>query len=237
MKIRNYKYKLRPNRTFRAACEATLEGCRDLYNAALQQRRDAYRQRGKSISWVEQDRQLTQARELEEVGALLRTFQTQTLKKLDRAFQLFFRQVKRGQKPGYPRFRSYDRFDSFTTADRSQFKLTGNKLTVQKLGSVRLRLSRPLGGVAKQLTIKREHDGWYAVFSCDCPDSAPLPIMNAQVGVDVGLESFATLSTGERIENPRYFRKSESGLANAQRRLSLKKRGSLSRRRAKRIVR
>ena len=147
--VRNYKYRIRPNRKFRAACEVTLDGCRELYNAGLHQRREAYKVAGKSLSWVEQSRDLTQARELPEVQAILRTFQTQTLKKLDRSFKDFFRRVRQHkEKSGFPRFRGRDRFDSFTTADAREFRLEGDKLTVQKLGSVRLRLSRPLGGKA-----------------------------------------------------------------------------------------
>lgn len=224
------------NRKFRAACEATLDGCRTLYNAALHQRREAYKYQRKSLSWVEQSRGLTEARELEDVGAILRTFQTQTLKKLDRAYKAFFRLVKSGRAKGFPRFKGYERYDSFTTADAREFRLEGDRLVVQKLGSARLRLSRPLGGKAKQLTIKREHDGWYAVIACEVDDCEPLSATGRNVGVDVGLESFAVLSTGDVIENPRFFRASESSLGEAQRRLALKKRGSLSRKKAKRIV-
>lgn len=236
MRIRNYKYKIRMNARFRTLCEATLEGCRDLHNAALQQRRDAYRQQGKFVSWVDQSRQLTEAREMPEVGAILRSFQSHVLKKLDRAFAAFFRQVKRGERPGYPRFKGFDRYNSFTTADWREFNVEGDRLKIHKLGSARLRLSRPLGGRAKQITIKREHDGWYAILSCECEDVNALAATGLSVGIDVGLKAFATLSTGEIIDNPRYFRRSESGLAEARRGLSLKKRGSLSRERAKRIV-
>lgn len=227
--IRSYKYKLRPNVKFRAALESTLGQCRDLYNAALHQRREAYKAAGKSLSWIEQSRELTEARQIPEVGEVLRSFQTQVLKKLDRAYKAFFR------RGGFPRFKSFDRYNSFTTEDAREFRLEGDKLHVQKLGSVRLRLSRPLGGKAKKLVIKREHDGWYAVFSCEV-EMEPLPATGLRVGVDVGLESFATLSTSEQIENPRFYRESEGGLAKAQRVLARKKRGSLSRKRAKRIV-
>lgn len=186
--------------------------------------------------WVEQSRELTQARELPEVGAVLRSFQAQTLKKLDRAYKAFFRRVKTKQTAGFPRFKGYDRYVSFATEDVREFRLEGDKLIVQKLGSARLHLSRPLGGKAKKLVIKREHDGWYVTFSCEIPQPESLPVIGVSVGVDVGLESFATLSNGEVVENPRYFRKSESSLANAQKILALKKRGSLSRKKAKKIV-
>jgi putative transposase len=236
MRIRNYKYKLKPNAKFRTGCEETLAVCRDLYNSALQQRIWGWHQQTRTITWVEQCRELTDARALPEVGGVLRSFQVEVLRKLDRAFKSFFRRVKHKQNPGFPRFKGFDRYDSFTVIDARKFRVEGDKLIVQRLGSVRLRLSRPLVGKARQLTIKREHDGWYAIIACEAETNETLPRTGESVGVDVGLESFASLSTGEQIENPRYFRKSETGLAEANRRLAVKKRGSLSRRKAKRIV-
>jgi len=195
MKVRNYKYKIRMNKNFRAACEATLEGCRDLYNAALHQRREAFKYQRKTLSWIDQSRDLTEARQLPEVGKILRTVQIQTLKKLDRAYKTFFRMAKSGKAKGFPRFKGHERYNSFTSAEWRTFQLSGDNLSVQKLGSARLRLSRPLGGKPKTLTIKREHDGWYAIFSCEVEDSPPLTATGSNVGIDMGLESFAVLST------------------------------------------
>lgn len=234
--IRAYKYKLRMNRTFLVTCQQTLDCCRDLYNAGLNQRISNFKQ-GKSIGFLEQSRQLTEARELPEVQSILRTFQENTLRRLDLAYKAFFRRVKgHSGKAGFPRFKGYERYDSFNTRDARGFRLDGDKLTVSKLGSCRVRLSRPLSGRPKTLTIRREFDGWYAVIGCDNVEPKPLPTTGASIGVDVGLESFATLSNGSMIGNPRFFRKGEANLARSQRRLSLKKRGSKRRKSARRLV-
>ena len=224
------------NHRFEDACNRTLDCCRELYNAALSQRIAAYRQ-GKTIRFFEQSRQLTEARELPEVNAVLRSFQDNALKRLDRAYTAFFRRVQgHSGQPGFPRFKGRERYDSFNTLDSRQFRLKGDKLTLMKLGSCRVRLSRPPQGRPKALTIRREADGWYAVISCDQIRPRPLPASGVSVGVDVGLENLATLSNGEAIENPRWFRNGEAGLATAQQRLALKKRGSESRKRARRLV-
>jgi putative transposase len=232
---KSYKYKLRLNAKFADACEATLESCRFLYNSALSQRISHYRQ-GRGVGFLEQSRQLTEARELPEVGRVLRSFQENTLRQLDRAYGAFFRRVKSRQgKSGFPRFKGQGRFDSFNTTDARAFRLDGDKLTIQKLGSCRIRLSRPLGGTPKTLTVRKETDGWFVVIVCDVQAQA-LPLNTSAVGVDVGLESFATLSTGVKIINPRFFRKGHDALSCAQQRLALKKKGSNSRKRARRLV-
>lgn len=234
--VRSYKYKLRMNKAFFESCQRTLDCCRDLYNAALSQRVTRFKQ-GRIISFAEQCRQLTEAREIPEVGAVLRGFQSNTLKRLHRAYAAFFRRLKSKEgKAGFPRFKGYERYDSFNTMDTREFRLEGDKLTVQKLGSCRVRLSRPLAGTPRTLTIKREFDGWYVIIGCDGVEPSPLPKSNIAIGVDVGLTNFATLSNGEEINNPRYFRSGESGLARAQRRLALKRKGSESRKRAKRAA-
>lgn len=232
---RAFKYKLRLNAKFAAACGQTLESCRFLYNSALSQRIGHFKQ-GRKIGFLEQARQLTQARELPEVECTARTFQENALRNLDRAYQAFFRRLKNRQgRAGFPRFKSRERFVSFNTMDAKAFRLEGSRLIVQKLGSCRLRLSRPLGGKPKTLTIRREADGWYAVIVCDV-EPQPLPESEAAIGIDVGLESFATLSTGIKIVNPRFYRQGEERLARTQQRLALKKKGSNSRIRARRLA-
>lgn len=232
---RAFKYKLKLNAKFAAACGQTLESCRFVYNSALSQRIAHFKQ-GRSIGFNEQSKQLTEARELPDVGCVLRSFQENALRQLDRAYQGFFRRLKTGKdKAGFPRFKGYERFDSFHTLNARQFRLECDKLIIQKLGSCRLRLSRPLGGIPKTLTIRREVDGWFAVIVCDVEPQSLFGPPDA-IGIDVGLNSFATLSTGEKIANPRFYRNSETDLARAQQILALKKRGSNSRKRSRQIV-
>lgn len=155
--------------------------------------------------------------------------------RVDLAFKAFFRRVKAGEKPGYPRFRGFDRYDSFTFP-QSGFNLLDDKLKLSKVGSVKVCKHRNIEGNIKTLTITRSFTGkWYASFSCET-EPKPLPKVKAIVGIDVGLESFATLSDGEKIANPRFFRKDEKELAKAQRKLSKAEKGAPERKKAKKVV-
>jgi putative transposase len=234
--MKAYKFKLKLNQHFQAGCERTLELCRELYNAGLQERRDAWEMCGESANFATQCAQLPDIKELRpELKDVHSQVLQATLKKLHRAFENFFRRVKRGEEPGYPRFKSRDRFDSFCYP-QAGFRLEGNKLHLSKIGSCRLRLSRKIEGTIKTCTIKREASGWFAIFAVEENQCRFLSRTGKKVGIDVGLNSFATLSTGEQIENPRWFRQSEERLAAAQRRLQTKKRGSNKRKAARRRV-
>jgi putative transposase len=144
--------------------------------------------------------------------------------RVDLAFKAFFRRVKAGENPGYPRFRGFNRYDSFTFP-QSGFNLLEDKLKISKIGSVRIVKHRDIEGTIKTLTIRRANDKWYACFSCEI-EPEPLPASDKVVGLDVGLASFATFSTGEKIDNPRFFKTDEKKLAKAQRRLSKADKGT-----------
>src|SRR5687767_10757262 len=141
------------------------------------------------------------------------------LKRVESAFDGFFRRVREGQTPGYPRFRSSSRYDSFTYP-QSGFSLKGKKLQLSKIGKVTVHLSRPIECEIKTCMIKREADGWYVIFAVEEPKKKAEPAPKESVGIDVGIESFATLSDDEAapIENPQYFRGAEKDLKKAQRR-------------------
>jgi len=155
--------------------------------------------------------------------------------RVDLAFKAFFQRVKAGENPGYPRFKERGRYDSFTYK-QSGFNLDGDRLHLSKIGEVRIVLHRPIEGTIKTLTIRRSSTGkWYACFSVDY-DPSPAPQKETVVGIDVGLESFATLSNGEKIENPRFFRTDERVLAKAQRKLSKAQKDTPERKKARKIV-
>jgi putative transposase len=218
--VKAYKYKLKLNPKFEAACAAALNICRELYNAALQERRDAYRVNGLSINYHAQAIQLPQIKQLrQDVGEVHSQVLQDALRRVDKTFDAFFRRCQNGEAPGYPRFKSASRFDSFTYP-QSGFRLEGDKLHLSKIGSCRLRLSRPIEGTIKTCTIKREADGWYAVFAVEENQSRFFPKTGETVGIDVGIENFATLSAGEVVENPEFLRESERELKTAQRRVS-----------------
>ncbi len=229
------KYKLRMNRVFQTRCESTLDVCRELYNAGLQERRGAWAINRVSVNYATQCAQLPEIKELcAELQEVHSQVLQQTLRRLQRAFENFFRRVKAGETPGYPRFKGRDRVDSFCYP-QAGFRLEGDKLHLSKIGSCRVRLSRPVEGTIKTCTIKREADGWYVIFAVEENQCRYFPKTGDTVGVDVGLENFATLSTGEVIKNPRCLKSAERRLKTAQRKVS-RRTNKRSRRRRKAVT-
>jgi putative transposase len=159
------------------------------------------------------------------------------LTRLDRAFQAFFRRVQAGEKPGYPRFKSSNRYNSFTYKQFGNGAMLVNGcLVLSKIGCIPVRWSRPLEGTPKTVTIRREADGWYVAFSCVDVPIRPLPGTGQQTGIDLGVESFATLANGTSLKNPRIFHVAEMHLKRAQRRVSRRKKGSHRRRKAVKLL-
>jgi putative transposase len=234
--IKTFEFKLRVNKSFVEACERELEHSRQIYNAALAERISCYQITGVSLYYAEQSRHLTEARTLPEVKNHLRTIQQDTLERVDEAFKGFFRRVKNGEKPGFPRFKGRDRYHTFSQKYEKvrPCPIKGDKLTVPGVGTCRVRLSRPIEGQCKQLRITRRVDGWYVLLVCEMSKPGPLPKTGKTVGVDVGVTSFATLSNGEEIENPRHLKNALDNLQKQQRRLSRRKKGS--KRRAKQRI-
>jgi len=225
-----------------AALVETLALCLELYNAALQERRDAYRMAGKSLSFAAQSSQLPAVKD---ARPEYRDIHSQTLQdvlhRLDRAYQAFFRRVKAGAAPGYPRFQGRDRYDSLrypqygngATLDYTSGKW--GQLKLSKLGTLKVRMQRSIEGRIKTVTIRRDGTAWYVCFSCEV-EAVPLPSSDTAVGVDLGLLHFATLSDGSTIENPRHLRRGLKKLKRAQADLSRCKRGSHRRNRARQSV-
>jgi putative transposase len=150
------------------------------------------------------------------------------LRRVDTAFQNFFRRVKNGEvKVGYPRFQGRNRYDSFTYPDAYGigYKIEGGKLHLSKIGAIRIFQHREIEGKVKTCAIKREGDQWYASFSVELPDPEPKEI-ETSVGVDVGITTLATLSDGTEIENPKTLNIYDPKVRKSQRCLSRKKKGS-----------
>ncbi len=212
-----HKYRIYPTHAQVTRLEQTLTVCRELFNAGLSERRDAYRLWGKSISYRDQQNQLPEIKEIRpDVAEIHSQVLQDVLRRLDKAFQAFFRRVKKGEKAGFPRFRSRTRYDSFTYS-QSGFSIEGNKLRLSNVGHIKLKHHRTIEGKIKTLTITCSGTGkWYACFAVKC-DPQPLPANRLSVGIDCGLEKFAMLSSGEAIDNPRFFRSDERALAKAQR--------------------
>src|SRR2546421_3986550 len=227
-----YKFRLYPTKKQVQALTWTVDRCRELYNAALQERRDAYRLAGKSITYSDQANQLPEVKEIrEEYQEIHSQVLQDVLRKVDKAFKAFFARCKRGKTPGFPRYKGQGHFDSFTYPQGGYSLTHDNRVCLSKIGSIKVKLHRQIKGTIKTCTIKREGDAWYVVFACEVESDA-LGANNEAVGIDLGLLHFATLSTGETIENPRHYRKAEKRLERLQQALSRKKRGSDRRRKA-----
>jgi len=231
---RTFKYRLYPSHLQQQKLQATLDVCRELYNAGLQERRDAWSVARKRIGYLAQANQLGEIKSIrDDIAAVHSQVLQDVLRRLDKTFQAFFLRCKRRQKPGFPRFRSKSRYDSFTYP-QSGYQLNG-QLQLSKIGTVKIKLHRPIQGDIKTLTIKRENEHWYACFSCEVQPE-PLPASTKAVGIDVGLSSFAVLSDGAEIPNPRLFQHMQKRLGRAQRRVARRKKFSNRWKKAVRLV-
>jgi putative transposase len=237
---KTFKYRLKPTPAQEQEFERVLMLCRRLYNAALEQRKTAYERCGVSLTAYTQSMELPAIRaEMPEYAAINAQVLQDVLARLDKAFQAFFRRLRNGEKPGYPRFQGSGRFNSFTykqVGEHGSARLDNGCLVLSKIGRVAVRWSRPIDGTPKAVTIRREADGWYACISCADVPIRPLERTDHETGIDVGLASFATLADGTMIHNPRWYRKAERRLKAAQRRISRRKKGSNRRKKAVKVL-
>jgi putative transposase len=233
---KTYKYKLKPTPEQERVLGRTLMLCRHVYNAAIGERREAWHKCSMTVTHYQQQAELPGIKEaLPEYGDVNAQVLQDVVLRVDRAFQAFFRRIREGQTPGYPRFHGRDRYNSFTCPQMGEHggaRLDNGFLVLSKIGCVAVRWSRPLEGTPKTVTISREADGWYVCFSCADVPTQPLPATGQQTGIDLGIEAFATLSDGTRIFAPGWYRKAERALKTAQRRVARRKNGSNRRRKA-----
>jgi putative transposase len=233
---KTFKYKLKPSPQQEWEFERVLVLCRHLYNAAVGERREAWRMRRVTITYYQQKAELPGIKEAMPEYADVNAQVLQDVElRVDRAFQAFFQGIRDGQTPGYPRFHGRDRSNSFTyphVGDHGGARLDNGFLVLSKIGRIAARWSRPLVGTPKTVTISREADGWYVCFSCADVPVQPLPTTGQETGIDLGIEAFATLSDGTRILHPGWYRKAERALKTAQRRVARRKKGSNRRRKA-----
>lgn len=239
--VRSYRYRLMPTRAQEETLLSWLSLTRELYNAALQERRDAWRKQGVGVHLNGQLSQLPDVRVnrpeyLTIPIAVLRG----ALRRLDRAFKNFFRRCKSGETPGYPRFKGPSAFSSISIDDlyrvrRGQPMIVagGKRVQIEGLGRIKIKQHRPLQGVPKALRIKLDGDGhWYATFACVDVPAELKPATGREVGVDLGLTTFAATSDGEAFANPRPMSACRIGVERAARRVARRERGSNRRRKA-----
>ena len=234
--MKTFKYRLKPSKSQRTKLNRTLELCRWVFNETLAIRKNTWEQEKKNLSLYDTNKLLTiWKRDHPELASAHSQVLQNVQERVDLAFKAFFRRVKSGEKPGYPRFRGYGGYDSFTFK-QSGFELLDNGLLISKIGAMRIVLHRPVEGRVKTLTVQKDAFGnWYACFSCEV-EPEPLPFNELAVGIDMGLENFATFSNGEDIHNPRFFRRDEKELAKAQRKLSQAEKGTPDRAKRRKAV-
>lgn len=233
---KSFKFSLRPTKKQARALETQLDECRWLYNELLSQRKLSYEDLDISLSKYDQSMLLPL---LKEERPSLNQVHSQVLQnvvdRLDKSFQAFFRRCKAGEKPGFPRFRGIHRYNSFCYP-QSGFTFAGHELKLSKIGCIRVKMHRPIEGTIKTCALRRNASGgWMVSFSCEI-NVEPRVIIQESIGIDVGLEHFATFSNGQQIENPRFFKKGEKVLAKAQRKLSKLEKGTKERRKQGKVV-
>jgi len=227
-----YKFRMYPNRQQEAQLDLNLETCRHLYNLALADRKYSYETEGISRTYEDQAAMLVVEKKDSNFTCVFSQVLQDVLRRLDKSFKAFFRRVKNGEKPGYPRFKGVGWYKSFTYPQVG-FKLDCSKLTLSKIGSIRIFKHREVEGKIKTCTIKKDLLGhWYAILVSEMKD-VPQVEPKVAIGVDVGLKNMVALSDGTAIQYPRYYVQAEKKLAVAQRELSRKKKGSINRQVAK----
>jgi putative transposase len=229
-------FRLRPTARQHIALAACVESHRELYNGALQERRDAWAHSRTRIYYGDQSAQLTGIRSVRpDVAVWSFSSQQATLRRLGKAFGGFFRRVKTakpGVKPGYPRFKGKARFDSVEwpkDGDGARWLPEARRVYLQGVGQVKVELHRQAAGRVKTIQVKRQGRRWMLVLSCDDVPTNPLPATGRQAGIDVGIVSFATTSDSVHVDNPRWGRAAADRLNAAQQRLARAKRRSNNR--------
>jgi putative transposase len=228
------KYRIFPTHSQETFLSETLETCRTIYNSLLNSRKFEYEVNDKSLSLYEQ---INAIAGYKKNFPELTTVHSQVLQnvatRVDLAFKAFFRRVKAGETPGFPR-RKGEGYDSFCYPGTG-FTINTETVRLSKIGVVKAVIHRQVEGTVKTCTVKRQGKKWFACFAIET-QSIPLPENDKAVGIDVGLEKFAALSDGTYIANPRFYRKDEKALAKAQRKTERYKKRSQERTKAKKVV-
>lgn len=230
----SYKFRLCPNAAQRNLIQRTFGCARFVYNNFLSERIAQYRETGKSPTRFQQDKELTVLKQkLEWLQEPDKCALQNAVRNLDTAYKNFFRRVKNGEKPGFPKFKSKrGHRQSYTT--NCNIKLFENAVQLPKLGRVKCRVSKEVKGRIISATVSQNPSGKYFVsLCCTYIENEPLPKTGAVIGVDLGLKAFAITSDGTEYPNPRYLAKDQKKLAKLQRQLSRKTKGSNRREKAR----
>jgi len=228
---KSFKYRIYPNRPQVEAMNGQLRGACNLYNKSLEDRINAWKNDKKSLNYYDQANRLKQMRADGLVGVDNFSCCQDVLRRLNKSFSAFFSRIKKGQKPGFPRFKPNQRYDTLTFPSYGDgCKLSDKLVYIQGVGQIKVKLHRPVDGKIKTVSIKREAGRWFVIFSVECGPT-PLPVSTETVGIDVGLTAFATLDDGTEIDNPRFYKEAHRKLRIAHRRLARRTNKKSNRRR------
>ena len=232
--IRSFKYRLFSNKREQAALDFILWQQRILYNAALEQRKTVYEETGKGVSYADQWAHFRDQRRAnpDTFGLVNATSLQQLLRRVDKAYKAFFRRLKAGETPGYPRFKGRNRFHSMEFKHGDGVKLYQNesgqvRLRIQNVGAVKVKWHRELPSESqiKHVVIKRNLGHWYVILMVAFAAPVPIPPTGEAVGIDMGLNALLALSDGTLIDNPRWLRGSLQRLRVLNRKLARPKKG------------
>jgi putative transposase len=230
---RSYTIRLKTTRRQNAKLSALLVELCEIYNAALQERTEAWKLERKLVTRYEQYRELTQLRAIDQSSAAFpATVQRDPIRRVDLAFNGFFRRIKAGNKPGYPRFRSVARYNSFKV-DCQNFRIDGNRVIVRKLGGFRFSTRCRIRGTPKVFSVKRVGGKWRGAFVCDIGPAPEKQSVSNAIGIDLGIEALVTLSDGTQIKNQRWTAREAERVAKSNRAFSRKMDGSNNQTKAK----
>lgn len=231
-----YKFRLFPTNPQKRKMERMLELCRIVYNKTLEQRKKTWEEEHKTLSKYTLNAFLPKWKmEYPELREVFSQTLQEVQERVDLAFKHFFRRAKNGENPGYPRFKGKGWYDSFCYPQMG-FRLDGDRIYLGKIGMVYMVKHRPIEGDVKRVCVRCKSGKWYVCLTTEKEQELVSCCDLREVGIDVGLESFATLSNGEKIPNPRFLRQDEKALTKAQRKLSRLEEGTLERRKTRKVV-
>jgi putative transposase len=224
MIIKTFRYRLYPSKAQQRLLEQAVETCRRWYNVCLAERKTAWECEQRKVSKYEQLARVKDYRKENPYAAQLHSHVLQVVvSDLDKAFQAFFRRVKAGGTPGYPRFKGRNRFHSFGLKEYGNgFKIDGRRLRLTGIGRVRVRWHRPIEGKIKTIRIRKQVDEWYACFACEVAEQ-PLASLGREIGVSVGGYHLLATSEIEIVDTPRWYREVQRKLQVLQRRVPRRK--------------
>lgn len=233
---KTFTLRLRPNKTQITMFEYILDYNCETYNAALQERKEAWTLEKKSIDYYHQCHELVLLQKCDSRFQIISTeIQRDPLYRLHKHYADFYRRCRRGEKPGFPRFRSRKRYNTFSFG--GYIRIKNNKILIPKLGYIKFKNSQQIIGTPKLVIVKQIGDNWVIRLCCDLGVIPPRKQIDSDVGIDLGINKFLTLSNGSAIDNPRFLRNCEKQLAKSQQELARKKWRSKNRIKAKEHMR